>query len=192
MLVNNFLDPALNEQIREFAIESEKNFVASSVSKNGYDVQDPVICESKTLYDMGPSARIFREKIGECLPEMISALQISRFLPGRIETQIGAYGDGSFFLDHIDTVVHGKADRPRMISAIYYFHSTPKKFTGGELRLHPFPFGHGDDKPLDIVPENNSLLIFPSIAPHEVLPIHASGVEFKDWRFAINCWIHRE
>jgi SM-20-related protein len=192
LLFENFLDIDLNKDILNYAIENEVNFVVSSVSKSGSNVYDSELCESKTLYNMGPSKSIFQEKIAERIPEMASRLQISPFKPGKIEVQIGAYGDGSFFLDHIDTVVHEKSERPRVISAIYYFHSTPKRFTGGELRLHPLPFGQGSDEPVDIIPKNNSLLVFPSIAPHEVLPIHAKDIGFKDWRFAINCWVHKE
>ena len=59
------------------------------------------------------------------------------------------------------------------------------------MRLHTIDIGDEDIQPKDISPDNNSLLAFPSFSPHEVLPVIAPGVEFEDWRFAVNCWIHK-
>jgi asparagine synthetase B (glutamine-hydrolysing) len=44
----------------------------------------------------------------------------------------------------------------------------------------------------DIEPIHNSLLMFPSWAPHEVMPVNCPSQRFIDSRFAINCWVHRE
>jgi Rps23 Pro-64 3,4-dihydroxylase Tpa1-like proline 4-hydroxylase len=35
------------------------------------------------------------------------------------------------------------------------------------------------------------LVIFPSRAPHELLPVRVPSKKFEDNRFTINGWIHR-
>lgn len=191
MLVEGFLEPELNKQILDFAIEKRADFIPTPVSRGGHNVADDSVCVSETLYDMGRLKDMLTEKFRTLIPEMISQLKISAFTPGRIDLHLAAHGDGAFFVNHIDTIVHKDKETPRVVSAIYYLHTTPKAFTGGELRLHPLPFGPDADEPVDIQPNNNTLLAFPSFAPHEVLRINAPGVEFPDWRFALNCMIHR-
>ena len=186
----NFLSEELSEQILAYAVSREKDFSRSRVLNQGVlTVSDLRI--SFTLKDLGPYKEIFTENISKIIPEMIASLQISPFNIGEIEVQFAAHGNGAFFTSHIDTAVHEKTETPRIISAVYYLHSIPKKFQGGNLRLHTVPIGEENDQPKEITPDNNSLLVFPSHAPHEVLSVVAPNVEFKDWRFAVNCWIHR-
>lgn len=191
LLVNDFLEPELNQEILDFAVEKESEFIATPISRGGMNVPDESICVSVTLYDMGRLQEKLDEKFRSMVPEMISHLKISPFTAGRIDLHLAAHGDGAFFSNHIDTIVHKDKETPRVISAIYYLHTSPKQFTGGELRLHPLPFGPDSDEPVDVAPDNNKLLVFPSFAPHEVLRINAPGVEFKNWRFALNCMIHK-
>jgi Rps23 Pro-64 3,4-dihydroxylase Tpa1-like proline 4-hydroxylase len=74
-----------------------------------------------------------------------------------------------------------------VLSGVYYFHRRPRAFTGGELRLYAI----GDpDRFVDIEPTHNTLLVFPSWAPHEVRPVSCPTGQFMDSRFAINCWLH--
>jgi SM-20-related protein len=45
---------------------------------------------------------------------------------------------------------------------------------------------------IDIEPVHNSLLVFPSWAPHEVMPVSCPSQRFMDSRFAINCWVNNK
>jgi SM-20-related protein len=74
---------------------------------------------------------------------------------------------------------------------VYYFFSEPKAFNGGALRLYAIG-GNSQQSFIDIEPERNSLLVFPSWAPHEVMPVHCPSGRFVDSRFAINCWLYRK
>jgi SM-20-related protein len=76
-----------------------------------------------------------------------------------------------------------------VLSGVYYFHAEPKAFTGGALRL--YAIGGQGERYVDIEPTHNSLLMFPSWAPHEVMPVRCPSRRFVDSRFAINCWVHR-
>ena len=123
--------------------------------------------------------------------------------PTSLQLELAAHGDGAFFAPHLDIPV-GSERQPlgasegedRIISAVYYFYSEPKGFTGGELRLLPLgplpegaqpePTGH-----TDIEPVRNSLVAFASWFPHEVRPIRCPSGRFADFRFALNCWYCR-
>jgi Rps23 Pro-64 3,4-dihydroxylase Tpa1-like proline 4-hydroxylase len=59
------------------------------------------------------------------------------------------------------------------------------------LRLHRIGSRAGEEGGADIAPEPNSLVLFPSWAPHEVLLVRCPSGRFEDSRFAINCWIYR-
>jgi SM-20-related protein len=191
MHIQNFFSDELNAEILAYAVKRQLDFKPSVIYAGG--VQK--ISESRislTLKDLGPYKCIFQESIMKMIPVLVEGLKISRFEAGDIEVQFAAHGDGALFLPHIDTAVHKKTETPRVISAVYYFHSSPRKFEGGNLRLHTIPIGKENQKPKDITPDNNSLLAFPSFAPHEVLPVKAPEADFKDWRFAANCWIHKK
>ena len=69
---------------------------------------------------------------------------------------------------------------------IVYLFRRPRRFIGGQLRY----FALGGSAHIDIEPEHNLLLTFPSIAPHAVQPVSCPGIPFRDWRFAVNMWVH--
>ena len=76
-------------------------------------------------------------------------------------------------------------------SAVYYFHRSPKSFSGGALRLYSFEASEERGTFVDIEPTNDTLVFFPSWFPHEVRPVVCPSGRFEDSRFAINCWVHR-
>ncbi|WP_159470884.1 2OG-Fe(II) oxygenase [Dyadobacter sp. 3J3] len=188
MHIQNFFSDELNAEILAYAVKRQLDFKQSVIYSRGI----PKIAESRislTLKDFEPYKSIIQENVRKRIPELIDGLKISKFSTGEIETEFVCYGDGSLFKPHIDTAVHRKTGKPRVISAIYYLHSLPKKFEGGNLRIHTIAIGGGMEKSIDISPHNNSLLAFPSFAPHEVRPVTAPRIDFKDFRFAINCCI---
>jgi SM-20-related protein len=113
------------------------------------------------------------------------------FVPAKLELELVAHHDGAFFAMNKDTAQDKGAATCRMISVVYYFHRQPKSFSGGLLRLHS-PAASG--KPgtfVEIAPENDTLVFFPSWFPHEVLLVGCPSGRFEDSRFAINCWVHQ-
>jgi SM-20-related protein len=107
------------------------------------------------------------------------------------ELEMVAHGHGAFFARHIDTFTgstRAKWNTDRLISLVFYFGLGPRRFTGGELVLHPFVPGAA---PVAIEPEPNRLVAFPSFAPHEVRPVELAEDSFENARFAVNCWLHR-
>ncbi len=105
-----------------------------------------------------------------------------------------AYRDGGYFRAHLDTIE--RLDRVRLLSFVYYFATTPRRFRGGELRLHGFPARTSGKAPatsafVDVPPDTDTLVIFPSWLRHEVLPVRVESGAWIDGRFAIGCWLHR-
>jgi hypothetical protein len=107
------------------------------------------------------------------------------------EFEISSYGDGGHFAAHLDTT--DLPDRVRILSCVYYFARSPIRFGGGELRLRGFPHPSGEGSPpvVDVLPETDTLVAFPSWLVHQILPIRMPSAAWADRRFAINCWIHR-
>ncbi len=188
MHVENFLSDELSQQIFDFAVENEDKYTQSLVGKEGKVNEKRRI--SKVTRDLGPFDAVLHEKIHAFYPEMLKGLKMADFKRReQLELEIAAHGDGAFFKPHIDMRIGETGDR--VLSAVYYMHSNPKGFSGGELKIYPLEIMPGDDEPVVLEPKHNSLLIFQSYVHHEVLPVVCPGATFRDYRFAINCWIHK-
>lgn len=122
--------------------------------------------------------------------------------PRSIEFELKAYGEGAHFAPHIDIPLGEtrkpageQADEDRVISAVYYFHSEPKAFSGGALKLYRFgvdPDTAGPENSVAFEPVQNSLVVFPSWARHGVETAHYASERFADFRFGLNCWLCRK
>lgn len=153
-------------------------------------------------WGVGPFEPLLRERLLRALPEIMAAAGYSGPEPRSIEFDLNAYGDGAHFAPHLDIPV-GKGretagnmpGEDRLISAVYYFHSEPKAFSGGALRLYRFgaiPDAAAADDSVAFEPEQNSLLVFPSWARHGVERVSCPSGRFEDFRFALNCWFCRK
>jgi hypothetical protein len=142
--------------------------------------------------DLGPSRSPIETFIRRIAPFALAELRMDEPRHEPREFSICAYGEGGHFAPHIDTAE--TTGWIRILSCIYYFATTPRRFQGGELRLQGFPTlsAGGVAAPhVDIVPETDTLVVFPSWMSHEVLPVRVPSGTWIDRRFTINCWIHR-
>ncbi len=188
-LVRDWLGTETVERLLQFAQLNEHRFEDAQVRHGEEDRLDRTRRVSKNL-SLGHLKAEVRAKAADLLPIMFERLGVEPFIPSKIEVELVAHGDGAFFLRHIDTLTH-RDGRRRIISAVYYFHALPKTFSGGVLRLHS-PAASGQQCTfVDIAPDYDTLVFFPSFFPHEVLPVKCASRQFLDSRFAINFWIHR-
>ena len=135
-----------------------------------------------------------RRQIRAVMPEVIPKLKMPPFPVGRIECQVTANTDGSYFRVHTDA---GKSeiDATRKLTYVYYFNREPKGFTGGELRVYDDQLRN--DKLARtasfrvVEPRNNSIVFFRAAIMHEVTAVQVPSKEFGDCRFTVNGWIHR-
>jgi len=182
-----FLEEAECEALLAWAIAREGDFEESTLKElrvtSSYR-------QSRTLAEIGPWKELFRQRLAPLVPGLLAALGIPAFEPAKFELQMAAHNDGGFYKRHLD-IWRGPGSEPtvRVLSLVYYFFTTPPAFTGGALRMYSFVPGSSES--IDIQPTRNTLVAFPSWAPHEVLPIACETGRFADSRFAINCWVRR-
>ncbi len=191
LVIDAFLPDELHGRLLAFAQARKAAFRPTSVRRGEQGVIDHAVRQSlRCDGGLGPFEEAFTAAVHACVPELCDVLGVAPFAIAKTELELAAHGDGGFYKVHFDTFTQDArltADSDRVISAVYYFYRQPKGFSGGELQLHRFGGGLAEKlEPLD-----NRLVSFASISPHEVLPIACPGGEFADYRFAVNCWLHR-
>lgn len=144
----------------------ESHFTLATVSIAGGRAVVEGVRRARVLETLEPRVGTFLERLRRISPQ------------GRIEHQIAASNDGDYFRAHID----GGPDDTRAVTFVYFLHSEPRRFSGGELIVASNP----------VEPCGDTLVLFPSNAVHEVLPVHAPSRAFADSRFTVNGWIHRD
>ncbi len=135
----------------------------------------------------------FRGYVKKALPGVIPRLCLSHFRVKHVEVYLCAYMDGHFFKVHMDAP-RTSPRASRVISFVYYFHKKPRPYTGGELLLFDSDVAehvtYTSAHFTCIVPEDNSLVLFPSRFYHCVLPVRCPSKDFADSRFVVNGFIH--
>ena len=191
LVVDGFLAPALLADILGRTLAHRQSFQPTRVRVDEQGVIDPQIRRSlRCTAGLGPFKTPFVAAVHARFAEFCAAAGVPEFAIADTEIELAAHGDGGFYKVHLDT--YTQADRAdavtdRMLSLVFYFNVEPQAYSGGELLLHRF----GRGEPARVVPCNNRLVVFSSIAPHEVLPVSCPSGEFADYRFAVNCWLHR-
>jgi Rps23 Pro-64 3,4-dihydroxylase Tpa1-like proline 4-hydroxylase len=162
---------------------------------------DHAIRRSERLRDIGSAEVAIRQRLAETLPDIRRRLGGRPFDLTLIELELAAHGEGAHFAPHIDLPVgpdrkpvsgDGVGTHDRIVSGVLYFHREPKCFSGGALRLHRFGAEPGAGGHVDLEPEQNSLVVFPSWAMHEVREVRCPSGRFDDSRFALNVWFCRD
>ena len=200
----DFLDAPTHQALLDWVSVQRDNFAPATVTKSkaGQGTRlDPEVRRALKLRDLGPLDGTLNERLLAALPEAMKAVGNRGAEPRSLELELTAYGDGAHFKAHLDIPI-GPDRNPlgahegedRVISAVYYFHNRPKGFAGGRLRLFRFgcdPGEHREEDCIAIEPIDNSLLVFPSWAQHEVERVSCRSGEFDDYRYAVNCWYCR-
>ncbi|MFF3225288.1 2OG-Fe(II) oxygenase [Nocardia suismassiliense] len=164
--------------------------------------------ESKVIHDNGSietdrSIRRSTSDIEFSAPELVAAIDDVRHTvesilgvscpAGTFEYELASHGDGDFFAAHHDVGAPGT--NSRVLTFVYYLHRTPKKFTGGQLRIYDVAVSAGQTSyPTsyrDFEPDNDSIVFFRPTAFHEVRRIACPSGQVGDGRFAINGWLCR-
>lgn len=191
VLFRDFLDETVAAGLLDHVLSRQGDFTSMGVGLKC--IANPAIRVSTGLRDLENYRELFKTKILGLVPQLIAQLQVTPFEAARLETELVAHGDGAFFKRHVDTQTnqYDEIKYIRVLSGVYYFNAQPKAFSGGALRLYAIG-GKPDEDFVDIAPTNNSLLVFPSWASHEVMPVSCPAGRFIDSRFAVNCWVHRK
>jgi SM-20-related protein len=149
---------------------------------------------STTTNDLGEFAALVDGFVREIAGPALAQLKLDEGAVEPREFEMNAFGDGSRFGTHVDT--SERLTKVRVLSCVYYFGVTPRPFSGGHLRLYAMPTlsaakGAPMSNFVDVPPDTDTMVVFPSFLRHEVLPVSVPSKAWIDSRFTINCWVCR-
>ena len=190
-IIDDFLGAEMAGELLDFAIANEAAFTASHVEdKDGRRVEETSRKSQVFRGDWSDWRTRFANAIADATPRLLEATGVSDWSPRHTQLELAAHRDGGFFLPHIDTHTADAGVRQvRVVSAVYYMHRSPRRFSGGELAIFD-PFGKAQETVVEA--RHDRLVAFPSFLLHEVRPIAVTGNAFEHARFSVNCWLWRE
>jgi Rps23 Pro-64 3,4-dihydroxylase Tpa1-like proline 4-hydroxylase len=186
--VQDFLSATELEQLFDFVIKQENNFLPTTNSDN-----DPDYRRSMFLPIFAPFSELLINRVQSVVPHLVSHLKIAPFQIHYVEAQLTAHNDGNYYKVHNDS---GSPDTAtRELTYVYYFNRVPKAFSGGDLVIYDSKiennFYVAADSFKTVQPLNNSIVFFLSRYMHEVLPVSCPSQAFADSRFTINGWVRK-
>jgi hypothetical protein len=196
VLLKDFLPAGFHDSLLPFVMSVRERLVPSAViSPKGAYQYDPNYRETLDFTESWDGRKRFREALRQILRGAMPRLHVAAFEPHVIEVHLRTYQDGHFFKVHRDVDPTHPDVASRVISYVYFFHRVPRRYTGGELLL--FDTDPGANKFTrsaftTLVPEDNTLVLFPSDFYHCVVPVRSPGKEFADGRFVINGFVQRQ
>lgn len=141
------------------------------------------------LTDLGPFADPIRTFVDGRSAAVAKDMGLYETRLDAREIEICAYEDKGFFRRHTDTMSKGPI---RVLTCVYYFSTEPQGFNGGSLRLFPLPGrSRSNDAFVDVPPDCDTLVMFPSMMMHEVLPVAKPSEDWRANRFNITTWACR-
>jgi SM-20-related protein len=194
VVLDEFLAPQELDELVRFTLEHEADFQSSEVISPAGEpgTIDYSHRRSRVLMDLGKHEQIILDRVGGVLPLVLDQLGLEQFPVRHMEVQITASNDGDFFHAHCDDSQDSIASR--RITFVYFFHSEPRPFEGGELRIYDLPWKEqrligGPYR--SIVPQQNQVVFFPCSRLHEITPVACPSRAFADSRFTLNGWLHQ-
>lgn len=189
--IPEFLPASNHDEILEFALSMESKFGTSSVV-TGDDEQHSSalhIRNSSSVTDLDDLPPAFQTELRALVPDVMKVLELDAPEQFDIELQLTAHNDGAFYKMHRDNSTPGTSTR--QLTFVYYFHRHPKRFSGGNIRLFDIMKDNGAaaESFVDVEPDDNCLLLFPSSVPHEVLRVVCPSGDMQDSRFTLNGWL---
>jgi Rps23 Pro-64 3,4-dihydroxylase Tpa1-like proline 4-hydroxylase len=196
---HGFLPKRELQALTKYVLQHESDFTPSTVvSHEGPDsASDPSYRKSLVLYNLGEYTSMIQDRLLNLLPRVLTTFERESFPISHFDIQLTASNDGDFFKVHQDNSSEDPVDiHRREVSFVYYFHTEPKAFTGGQLKLYNSQDGEVQQSKKKtaqtITPQQNTLVLFPSSYDHEVLPVRCPSRKFVSSRFTVNGWIIRE
>jgi Rps23 Pro-64 3,4-dihydroxylase Tpa1-like proline 4-hydroxylase len=185
VLLKDFLAPEFHDSLLPFLASVRERFVPMLGGNKEYQ---PHHRQALEFPDKWEGKQRFRICLANVLAKAIPRLHLPPFKIGPIEVCVRAYQDGHFFKVHKDSSPNPSYAN-RVINFVYYFHKQPQPYTGGELLLFDSDI-EADTFTMArftrVVPEDNTVIIFPCSYYHSVVPICCPSKEFADSRFVIN------
>lgn len=211
IIIDNFLPKEENEEILKHITSLRKHYVTSAIGDDeeiNKEYRSNLNLHMDMVFSAGSEATpddvAARRAESPLLTMIDSFIQDERILsmldtaPAPLNemrycnywsTQVSRYGHSDHYHWHYDRIPW---DDTRLITFIYYVHSQPKKFEGGEFVLTNGLLWEdkviGASSEAVIEPRNNRIVLFDSRSVHTVKTTSAPE-KFEDGRFSVNVWI---
>ena len=193
IIYKDFLPSDINAALLQHAVLNQEDFHASKIFYDKRKEVDEKVNNPKmenwrkSQFTDKKTFEFFYEVLSDKMlsmfDEICENLNISKFEVGDIEMQMTSHNDGDFYKPHVD---NGSADASRRsLTFVYYFHSLPKQFSGGQLLFF-------QPKPSVIEPENNTIVFFDPALKHAVHPVQCPSRLFEHSRFTLNGWLRKK
>src|SRR5688572_17788295 len=159
VLFDNVLGEEKSSAIYQLTLQKRELFAHSRTTPN---LEYPDWRKSFVLYDweLRPVLQFIEREVRARLPYAIAHLGIPEFEVSHMEIQLTGHNDGEYYHWHTDSGT--EETRSRVVTFVYYFHSRPRQFSGGELVLYDEAGGE------EIEPVHDRLVMFDSRKKHEV------------------------
>jgi Rps23 Pro-64 3,4-dihydroxylase Tpa1-like proline 4-hydroxylase len=184
--IPDFLSEEENSRVLDYAIQRQMDYEVSRVDTDAKDYR-----HSRVLMRVEDLGFDFDGRIHEIVPDALNYFGMPVPTELKMETQLSTHNDGGYFRIHNDNGTPRTATR--VLTYVYYFHRKPAAFHGGQLRLYDSRIDSSRrtlaETFVEVKPENNMLLLFPSRLMHEVLPTYCPSRQFADGRFTLNGWV---
>jgi excisionase family DNA binding protein len=192
----DFLTKRELHALTKYVLEHEPDFAPSTVipHEGPESSADLSYRKSMVLYNLGEYTSMIHDRLLALLPNVLATFKREAFPNAQFDIQLTASNDGDFFKVHQDN--SSTEINQRELTFVYYFHTEPKAFTGGQLKLYNSKDGAVEQSEKitaqTITPRQNTLVLFPSGYDHEVLPVRCPSRKFVNSRFTVNGWIMRQ
>jgi Rps23 Pro-64 3,4-dihydroxylase Tpa1-like proline 4-hydroxylase len=182
VLFDNVLGDERSSAIYQLALQKRELFSHSKTTPNR---EYPDWRKSFVLYDweLRPVLQLIEQELHARLPYALTNLGIPRFDVSSMEIQLTSHNDGEYYHWHTDSGT--EETRSRVVTFVYYFHSQPRQFSGGELVLYD------EESAEEIEPVHDRLVMFDSRMKHEVKVVTCPSKQFENSRFTLNGWVRR-
>jgi len=187
--IPGFLSEEENRAVFDYAMRKRPDYAASKVDTDvkGHRKSQVILRVEGLDFD-------FDGRVREIVTDALDYFKMPVPTATKLETQLSTHNEGGFYRIHNDNGTPRTATR--VLTYVYYFHREPIAYKGGQIRLYDTRFESRTSRPaetfIQIQPENNMLLLFPSRVMHEVLPTYCASGEFADGRFTLNGWVRSQ
>ena len=177
------------ERLYAQTLALETAFVPSRTNDENPDIRRSLVLDA-------PAALVepVVSRVRAAMPEVLATIRLPMVTVGRIEAQVTANTDGSYFGIHTDAD-YG-AQNLRHLTYVYYFNGQPQGFEGGILRVYDDVLRNNrlarGDSFQQVLPRHNTIVFFWARAMHEVEPVRVPSKAFRDSRFTVNGWVNRQ
>ena len=190
-IVDGFLSPDEHRDMLAYALQNQDSFQAGTVTTDeDHQRRNLVIMD----FTNSAHAQLIVNRLLILYPMLMKKLGKPLVPIKTVESQLTASNDKHYFKPHQDSGYEGDT-AARELSCVYYFHREPRGYGGGQLRLFDrleYPDGvRPAESFIELPPESNRLVVFPSDSFHELTPIRCPSGDFADSRFAVTTWIWR-